>query len=232
MLKRAKFFFLVWLLLFAGVQDAYATVTTITTPGSGTFTVPAGVTSVTIEGWGGGGPGGAAGGSVGGGGGGEGGYGTKVLTVSPGDTISYVVGAVSTTAQNPGNASTLTYSAVTYTSNGGSKGGTGSGITGGTGGPGGTASGYTTNTTGANGTAGSGSAGGHSTGTNPSHGTASVGGTNTVTPTAGGQPGVGGGGAWFITHTTPGVGAAGQVQFTYTASAVAPIDAIWFGSSF
>ena len=99
--------------------------------GSGNFTVPAGVTSLQIEVWGAGGGGGAgtAGSSAGGSGGGGGGYCKKnALTVTAGQSISYVVGAAGAAgswitdaddASAGGNSSA--YSAA-YTANGGGKG--------------------------------------------------------------------------------------------------------------
>ncbi|OIP65225.1 MAG: hypothetical protein COV32_02800 [Candidatus Yonathbacteria bacterium CG10_big_fil_rev_8_21_14_0_10_43_136] len=68
----------------------------------GTFTVPAGVTSITVETWGGGGAGGPGGdsGSVygghnytSGGGGGSGGYAKSTFAVTPGETFPVVIGA-------------------------------------------------------------------------------------------------------------------------------------------
>jgi hypothetical protein len=64
---------------------------------SGTFTVPAGVTEITVETWGGGGAGGgstgAGGGSArGGAGGGGGAYADSILTVEPGQELQVVVG--------------------------------------------------------------------------------------------------------------------------------------------
>lgn len=79
-----------------------AQIITETFTSSGTFTVPAGVTSITVEGYGGGG---AGGGSTsagfififpfgrGGGGGGGGGFASSVLSVTPGQTISVNVGS-------------------------------------------------------------------------------------------------------------------------------------------
>ncbi|MGZ8257433.1 MAG: glycine-rich domain-containing protein, partial [Gallionella sp.] len=56
---------------------------TDTFPSSGTWTAPAGVTSATVEAWGGGGAGGGATGNPAKGGGGAGGqYASKVVTVS------------------------------------------------------------------------------------------------------------------------------------------------------
>ncbi|MBN3521453.1 hypothetical protein JYB62_15690, partial [Algoriphagus lutimaris] len=74
---------------------------TITTPGSGTFTVPAGVTSITVEVWGAGGSGGTKSGSngtVGGGGGGA--YSSSVITVTPGQVINFNVGFGALTTTN------------------------------------------------------------------------------------------------------------------------------------
>ncbi|MCX6225779.1 MAG: hypothetical protein NTV01_13680, partial [Bacteroidia bacterium] len=65
---------------------------------SGTFTVPAGVTSVTVQAWGGGGAGGGttANTSYGGGGGAGGAYARKVVTVIPGNTYTVTVAATAT----------------------------------------------------------------------------------------------------------------------------------------
>ena len=59
------------------------------TTGSGTWKVPKGITSVTVEIWGGGGGGGS---SNDGGGGGGGGYAKAVITTSPGTEFNYKVG--------------------------------------------------------------------------------------------------------------------------------------------
>ena len=65
---------------------------------NGSFTVPTGVTSIIVEAWGGGGSGGGtasapSGQARGGSGGGGGAYALKTLTVTPGSTLSIVVGA-------------------------------------------------------------------------------------------------------------------------------------------
>ncbi len=66
---------------------------------SGTWTAPAGVTEITVEGWGGGGGGSAtAGGNNAKGGGGGGAYARNVISVIPGNTYSLTIG-------NGGNAS-------------------------------------------------------------------------------------------------------------------------------
>jgi hypothetical protein len=62
-------------------------------PGTTQFTIPAGVTRIAVEVWGGGGGGGNANASAPGGGGGAGGYGKGVFTVTPGSNYTVVVGA-------------------------------------------------------------------------------------------------------------------------------------------
>ena len=126
------------------------------TPGANTFTVPGGVTSVTIKLWGGGGGAGQDDPYLGenAGGGGGGGYASKVLTVTPGQVLSFTVGTggAAGTLINPplnlggGNGTASTYSTV-------SAGGGVGGVDGGnnyatTGGPGGTSSGGDVNTSG------------------------------------------------------------------------------------
>lgn len=81
-----------------------------------TFTVPAGVTKITVEAWGGGGTGGSTAtspflGAVGGGGGGGGGYIKAWLAVVPGSTVSIVVGKGGT-ATTAATSSSVTYGAV------------------------------------------------------------------------------------------------------------------------
>lgn len=60
--------------------------------GASTFTVPTGVSSITIKTWGAGGGGGAGGGSASGAAGGGAGYVTAVLSVSAGETLNVYVG--------------------------------------------------------------------------------------------------------------------------------------------
>ncbi|MGJ8654762.1 MAG: beta strand repeat-containing protein [Opitutaceae bacterium] len=89
------------LLLLAGT--AHGTTETFGTPGAGgadspeSWVVPAGITSVKVEMWGGGASGGnqryGGGGATGGGsGGGGGGYSVTDVAVTPGDTINFTVG--------------------------------------------------------------------------------------------------------------------------------------------
>ena len=82
--------------LFISITAFGQTYVTIST--SGTWTVPAGVTSITVRTWGGGGGGGgAASGSsagAGGGGGGGGAYSIQTFTVSPSQTYNITIGNV------------------------------------------------------------------------------------------------------------------------------------------
>ncbi len=81
-------------LLFV-IPDSYAQVSVpYTSHGTYTFTVPAGVTSVTVECWGAGGAGGGAtsNGYYGGAGGAGGAYASKVITVTPGNNYTVTVG--------------------------------------------------------------------------------------------------------------------------------------------
>jgi len=82
------------LTVFALTLTNNAQATTVTFNGSGSWTAPAGVTSVMVEAWGGGGAGGGATSNPGKGGGGAGGqYASQVLTVTPGNSYTVVVGA-------------------------------------------------------------------------------------------------------------------------------------------
>jgi len=189
------------------------TTQTFSTPGTSNFTVPAGVTSITVECWGaGGGGGGSNSNGAGGSGGGGGGYATSVFSVSPGDIVSYTVGAGGTAGianigdgGNGGSSSVLGMTA---------NGGTGGIRNAGTVGSGGIASGGTTNTTGNNGGAGGASGGNGGAGANGgaggTGGTNAVGGNGTI-PGGGGGGGERGGG-----NRAGGSGANGQVSFTYT----------------
>ena len=81
-------------LLFFAQANAQTTSVPYTTPGTYTFTAPSGVTSVTVECWGGGGAGGGATYRYYGGAGGAGGaYATKVVSVTPGNSYTVTVGS-------------------------------------------------------------------------------------------------------------------------------------------
>ncbi len=83
---------LVAILLSATLSHAQ-TVVLFTTPGTATWTVPAGVTTVVVECVGGGGSGGEAGALISGVGGGGGAYAKSALAVKPGQVLTYTVGA-------------------------------------------------------------------------------------------------------------------------------------------
>jgi hypothetical protein len=82
-----------------------------TFPSNGTFTVPAGITEIVVECWGGGGSGGKAVGVFGGtkkaagGGGGGGAYARKTISTSGGTTYSVNVAAAQTISGTAGNSS-------------------------------------------------------------------------------------------------------------------------------
>ncbi len=134
------------------------------TAGTSTWTVPAGVFRIQVELWGGGGGGGYGDSRTvpttqHGGGGGAGGGVIALVSVTPGDAWTVVVGAGGTGGVGPGNAdggngaaSTFTRGGVSFSASGGLKGSGGAG--GGVGGSGGLGSGGNVNLSG--GSAGSG----------------------------------------------------------------------------
>lgn len=223
------------------VSISRAETATYTTAGTSTWQAPVGVTSVTVEAWGGGGAGGGATGNPAKGGGGAGGqYAKKVLTVVPGTNYTVIVGAggiagngngpaggdstfASTSVVAKGGAGGL----VAATNNSGGNGGAGS-STGGTGttvfAGGNGSNGVSTGTGGA----GGGGAGSTGTGGNASGNTAGTGGTagggnggagltSRGTGNSGATAG-GGGGAGYATNGTDrngGNGAAGQVVLNW-----------------
>jgi hypothetical protein len=179
------------------------------TAGVSSFTVPAGVTSVTIKLWGGGGGAGANNPMMGenAGGGGGGGYASKVLTVTPAQVLSFTVGTGGTAATvgsfyNGGNGTASTYSAV---SAGGGDGGTDGGVFGQYGGAGGTSSGGDVNT--------SGSIGGYNFYGLGYGGASPNGGAQQNTNAANGN--APGGGGCSGNHGGAGVGANGRVRFEW-----------------
>ena len=117
------------------------------TPTSGTYTVPAGVTSITVECWGGGGGSGGAKSSSGtdaaSGGGGGGAYSVTTISVVAGQSIIVAVGAGGSSGSNSGgNGGAGGNSSITYNSSlvawaAGGSGGNGSTVGNGAGGNGG-----------------------------------------------------------------------------------------------
>jgi Phage tail-collar fibre protein/Protein of unknown function (DUF2793) len=116
----------------AGVRRAVfkRTRQAITTVGTTNWVVPTGVTTVRTGGWGGAGGGGfGAAGSPGGAaaGGGAGAYCEKTFEVTPGQIITFVIGAggaagISGTPGQAGGNTTITYAGVTITAGGGQGG--------------------------------------------------------------------------------------------------------------
>jgi len=198
---------------------------------SGSYTVPAGVTSLIIECWGAGGGGSTrtSDGTFTGGGGGGGAYARSTITVTPGNAYNFIVGTGGAASSNGGNSS---FNATSVVAAGG-RGGTNNSATAGSGGS--TASSTGTllyaGGNGANGTASSGGGGGGA-GSNGAGGAASgaTGGTGTTLYGGTGAAGVsgstngsngntyGGGGSGASTNSSTdrngGSGAAGLVAIT------------------
>ena len=179
------------------------------TSSSGTYTVPTGVTSIQylVVGGGGGGGGATSGASNGGSGGGAGGmlYGT--MSVTPGQTISYSVGAGGTGGTSSGGAAgagnNSTFGSLTAV--GGGYGiQSGSAATGGSGGSGGGSAGGGTAGSGTSGQGNNGGVGGSSA-TGGGGGAGAVGG---ISP-SGQVGGAGGAGLTWINGTTYAGGGGG-----------------------
>jgi hypothetical protein len=180
------------------------------TAGTSTFTVPAGVTKIMVEVWGGGGGGGGTNGGFGAGGGG-GAYGKQFVTVTPGTGYSVVVGtggSAGAVGGAGGNGGLSSFGTGPLISVGGGAGGQPTGA----GGAGGTST-ATFNISGENGRYGyntsdayGGAApnGGHG----GLHGVSSAGG-------AGNAPGGGGGGSGATGSFAGGAGAVGRVVIWY-----------------
>jgi hypothetical protein len=179
---------------------------TITT--SGNFTVPAGVTSVTVQVWGaGGGGGGSKKNDHGGSGGGGGGYISSNFTVTSGGIIAIKVGAggaaggSNSGSGGTGGTSTATYSSTTLTATGGTGGAGNAGDAGTGGSPGGFS--------GTSGTSSKGGDGGDGGGIGGGAGGAS---TTNGRGNTGNSPGGGGGGGYKSkSNEAGGAGADGQV---------------------
>jgi len=208
-------FFIVLLLAFAG--KGWAQDVTFNNGTGATWTVPAGVTCISVKCWGaGGGGGGSSSNNNGGSGGGGGGYSEIFISVTPGWNFTYTVGTGGTAGAagggNGGLGGSTTFSGNSYSLQAG--GGTGGAGNMGAIGTGGTASGGTTNTTGGDGTVGGGSGG--NGGNSPNGGTGGAGNTNAI-GSPGNIPGGGGGGGERSggTSMAGGAGARGEITITY-----------------
>ncbi len=229
-------------LLFSTGFYSQTVTQTITT--SGSFVVPCGVTTLTVQCWGAGGGGGYGGASnkQGGGGGGGGGYAYNAIAVTSGATYNYTVGAggagSNTSGVNgtAGQSSIFIVGATTISGGGGGGGGAYSGSAGAAG-TAGTGTGGTTNISGGTGGAGNGTgsggggegaptAGAAGNGIIPTGGTGTTGGDGgdgSVSNAASGANGtiVGGGGGGGTKASAGGSGARGQIIISYATPATA-----------
>jgi hypothetical protein len=217
-----------------------------TTPGTYTWTVPAGVTSAQFECWGGGSPGGAISAQAPSGGGAD--YARSLIAVTPGQQFTITVPGTSTQASGAntafGSPATVVRSGTTHAraATGRNAAGTapalasigdviftgglnaaaqgGGGARGGSGGGGGAGSAGNgqngLNTGGANADGKAGGAGG-----TPDGGAGGAGGNSGTAGSPGIAPGGGGGGAGS-SNTVGGAGAAGQVLISYVVEASGP----------
>ena len=228
LLKKTTYLFLI---IFSGSllllnQNAIAQISQTFTS-SGKFTVPIGVTEITVECWG---AGGAGGGSTsnnsGGSGGGGGGYCINVFSVTPGQQINYTIGAGGTGSTGNGTDGGET-SMLTLTATGGGGGGANRGTVG----AGGTATEGTTNTNGNAGTVGGNSGGAGGAGANG--GSGGTGSTN-ASGGVGTAPGGGGGGGerGNGNNYSGGNGASGQVRISWNPSVCQYADNTLSGSPF
>ncbi len=206
--------------------------------GNGTFTVPAGVTSITVEAWGGGGRGSSLSTNILGGGGGGGAYAAKTIAVLPGQTYNVSVGSGSTSNASAGGDSSFGSPVLLL-----AKGGNSASANSANGAPGGQASaclgdiaysGGNGSTASASHSGGGGSSAGNAAngnnGSAPNGGAAPAGGGSggdgTSTNTGGENgfgPGGGGGGARKTggSNKSGGNGANGYVLVTWTVAEIA-----------
>lgn len=199
---------------------------TFSTAGAHTFTVPAGVFSITVEAWGAGGGGGfSSGNKAAGGGGGGGGYTRRIVNVSPGEIININVGQGGN-GGNPIGSNVATKGGNTWfrnesflVANGGERGfSTSSNNTGATGGAGGTGGSYNGGS-GASGLSYSyGGGGGSSAGTS-SNGYNSTNKDGGVAAIGGGAGGNGGDNSNGMNGSTPGGGGGGGQSNNNSSSA-------------
>lgn len=233
--EKAPVMILLFLLLVVPASFLNAQTQSVTFTSSGNWTVPEGVTQITVEVWGGGGVGGKGGRAgnssnrSGGGGGGGGAY--KIQSSIPvisGTTYTITVGTGGTNTNRNGGVSSAIFGEITVTALGGTGGTDGSGNKDGEGGAGGT-EGFFNGGAGANGNnsggGGGGSAGTNSDGNNAdgiTGGSAVLGGGaggdgNDVADgngTSGSVPG-GGGGGGYGDNGNGGNGAPGQVIISW-----------------
>lgn len=196
-----------------GVDSGGSGTASFTSAGTSSFTVPAGVSLITVKVWGAGGAGGSGSGNRRGGNGGGGGYAKAVISVTPSETLTVDVGSggskptVNTNSGSGGGYSALRRGStfLLQAGGGGGGGGTRGNTTGGAGAPGVALSG-------ANGSAGSGT--GPGGGGNSGNTTTSTAGTGGAAGTGGvagasGALNAGGNGAGFGASCTTAVSSQG-----------------------
>lgn len=177
------------------------------TPGTFTWTAPAGVTKVSVVAVGGGGAGGQNGG--GGGGGGALAY-VNNFTVTPGNTYSVVTGAGGTLTGGVGNAGgASSFNTSTVIANGGGGGGTYGSPTGGAGGTVGAGTGFAGGAGGAGQGTNVGGGGGGAGGYTAAGGAGGTGNTSSATAGSASTGGGGGGGGGANSVATGGDGGPG-----------------------
>ena len=201
-----------YLLLLSG-NFLTAQTATLNAGSLGPWTVPAGVTSINIQAWGGGGAGGGSNSNNDGGSGGGGGGYTALngISVTPGQNITYIIGDGGTGSTNANGTAGTATTILSLVANGGGGGLRNTGA----GGAGGTSSGGTINTTGFNGGVGGGNSGGNG-GNSPNGGAGGTGRSNTDGDD-GATPGGGGGGGErsTISSRAGGDGGDGRIVITY-----------------
>jgi hypothetical protein len=216
-------------ILFFLTKDVYSQITQ-TYNSSGSFTVPNGVSSLTVECWGaGGGGGGSSSSGNGGSGGGGGGYTTGVVSVTAGQVITFTVGTGGTAGAAAGGDGGSGSSATTFLTLR-ANAGTGGGGNQRAAGTGGTASGGTTNISGDNGSSGGNSGGDGGAGANGGaggNGNSNASGGNGTSPGGGGGGGERGGGSNYA----GGKGAAGQIRLTYNYDYLSEFASMNIGSN-
>jgi hypothetical protein len=189
---------------------------------SGTFTVPAGITQVTVKCWGGGGRGGRRNGSNlpgEGGGGGGGGFSCKLVTVVPGNTYTVHVGLGGNNGGSPNGDDSYFDNATLILARGGTGVPDNSNL-GGAGGASGIGDITYTGGNGANAPVGSAGGGGSSAGTGAG-GNNATGNTGATAPAGGGNGGAGGSGsgnAQGIDGSAPGGGGGGAHKTSLNGS--------------
>jgi hypothetical protein len=110
-----------------GLATSFSTFTEYAVAGANTFVVPAGITKIFVEAWGGGGGASSAGNATVAYGGGGGGYATGTMTVVPTETLTLAIGAAGTPNAAGGNTQILRGATNLILANGGAAGTSGSG---------------------------------------------------------------------------------------------------------